>query len=81
MLSSDFLEVITLVFTENDVSGVSEYDQVVADRDNVTEISGDFLFPSDFSGVKVQCDQISWVTVTSIVGDDMIPDEYARLNF
>ena len=53
MLSSEFLEVITLVFAENDVSGVREYYQVVADRDDVTEISRDFLFPSDFSGVEV----------------------------
>lgn len=81
MLSSEFLEVITLVFAENDVSGVREHYQVVADRDNVTEISRDFLFPSDFSGVEVQCDQVSWVAITSIVGDDMIAEEYARLNF
>ena len=81
MLSSELLEVITLVFAENDVSGVREYYQVVADRDNVTEISRDFLFPSDFAGVEVQCDQVSWVAITSIVGDDTIADEYTRLNF
>ena len=81
MVTAQFFERVSGIFTQHHVFRVCEYEISVPHGDGVAQVAGNIVFPMSFTRFEIDRHQISGLSVSPIVSDYAIADPQTRLDF